>query len=37
MQRLEVSGAVRQLKWRLGIKWIMEHIVTDRATVSLIL
>jgi hypothetical protein len=22
MQRLEVSGAVRQLKWPLGVKWL---------------
>jgi hypothetical protein len=24
MQRLEVSGAVRPLKWSLGVKWLME-------------
>jgi hypothetical protein len=23
MQRLEVSGAVRPLKWPLGVKWLM--------------
>jgi len=24
MQHLEVSGAVRPLKWSLGVKWLME-------------
>jgi hypothetical protein len=24
MQRLEVSGAVRPLKWPLGVKWLRE-------------
>jgi len=23
MQHLEVSGAVRPLKWSLGVKWLM--------------
>jgi hypothetical protein len=23
MQRLEVSGAVRPLKWPLGVKWLI--------------
>jgi hypothetical protein len=26
MQRLEVSGAVRPLKWSLGVKWLMDTI-----------
>jgi hypothetical protein len=25
MQRLEVSGAVRPLKWPLGVKWLMMY------------
>jgi len=24
MQHLEVSGAVRPLKWPLGVKWLMR-------------
>ena len=26
MQHLEVSGAVRPLKWPLGVKWLSEHL-----------
>jgi hypothetical protein len=25
MQRLEVSGAVRPLKWTLGVKWLIGY------------
>jgi hypothetical protein len=25
MQRLEVSGAVRPLKWPLGVKWLISN------------
>jgi len=25
MQHLEVSGAVRPLKWSLGVKWLRSH------------
>ena len=25
MQQLEVSGAVRPLKWLLGVKWLTRH------------
>jgi hypothetical protein len=25
MQRLEVSGAVRPLKWPLGVKWLITQ------------
>jgi hypothetical protein len=27
MERLEVSGAVRPLKWPLGVKWLITHVV----------
>jgi hypothetical protein len=26
MQRLEVSGAVRPLKWTLGVKWLRSNV-----------
>jgi hypothetical protein len=26
MQRLEVSGAVRPLKWPLGVKWLTSEL-----------
>ena len=26
MQHLEVSGAVRPLKWSLGVNWIIVHV-----------
>jgi hypothetical protein len=32
MQRLEVSGAVRPLKWPLGVKWLtLQRGVTSTA------
>jgi len=27
MQHLEVSGAVRPLKWSLGVKWLNELLI----------
>jgi len=26
MQHLKVSGAVRPLKWSLGVKWLIQNI-----------
>jgi hypothetical protein len=31
MQRLEVSGAVRPLKWPLGVKWLRKWSITGTA------
>ena len=28
MQHLEVSGAVRPIKWSLGVKWLMTPVST---------
>ena len=27
MQHLKVSGAVRPLKWSLGVKWLRENVI----------
>jgi hypothetical protein len=35
MQRLEVSGAVRPLKWPLGVKWLKDLYFIDETTTSL--
>jgi hypothetical protein len=32
MQRLEVSGAVRPLKWPLGVKWLKSYFLQLRKT-----
>ena len=29
MQQLEVSGAVRPLKWSLGVKWLIYVVFLD--------
>jgi len=30
MQRLKVSGAVRPLKWSLGVKWLISSAVLKK-------
>ena len=30
MQHLEVSGAVRPLKWSLGVKWLMVLVASQK-------
>ena len=32
MQHLEVSGAVRPLKWTLGVKWLINNQLNLRLT-----
>ena len=34
MQHLEVSGAVRPLKWSLGVKWLMCFPVESRGNLA---
>jgi hypothetical protein len=34
MQRLKVSGAVRPLKWPLGVKWLKYTTALDAQTLS---
>jgi len=34
MQHLKVSGAVRPLKWSLGVKWLIKK---ERNTVSIMI
>ena len=29
MQHLEVSGAVRPLKWSLGVKWLISNFMKE--------
>ena len=33
MQHLEVSGAVRSLKWPLGVKWLKEAVRQEVAAI----
>ena len=34
MQHLKVSGAVRPLKWSLGVKWLMQLLSPKRCAYS---
>ena len=34
MQHLEVSGAVRALKWSLGVKWLRRNIKVGSVAVD---
>ena len=36
MQHLEVSGAVRPLKWPLGVKWLRPRIISTFGTTRVI-
>jgi hypothetical protein len=36
MQHLEVSGAVRPLKWTLGVKWLISYYLPSAKTVPLL-
>ena len=35
MQHLKVSGAVRPLKWSLGVKWLFFQFLTPNLSASL--